>query len=88
MSLYVDNGALLRLKRFMHEFDRVQRASFRAPKGKVFVALLIGVEDEKGGEPLDIKAAMHALGWSLAPDLTPEEREGAEKLLAERLVSK
>ena len=38
-------------------------ASFTAPKGKVFVAVLLGVESKDGSNPIDLDAAMGRLGW-------------------------
>jgi hypothetical protein len=38
--------------------------SFRAPRGKQFVCLFLGVEDKKdAGQKLDTLAVMDAMGW-------------------------
>jgi len=67
-------GDVIRLRSFE---DRLWRESKDTPglvsrrhkvreKGKVFVAVLLGVEDEIGGEPLDVMEAMGHLGWQQA----------------------
>lgn len=39
-------------------------ASFKPPKGKQFVCVLLGVEDKKDdGQKLDLLAAMDRMGW-------------------------
>lgn len=42
------------------------RVGFRAPKDKVFVAVLLGLESRDGTEPLDPFAAIETLGWKRA----------------------
>jgi hypothetical protein len=49
--------------------------SFKAPKGKRFVFLLLGVAD-KDATNFDADAALNALGWHFTPDadqLSPQE---------------
>lgn len=41
---------------------------FKAPDGKQFMLLLLGVEDIKKGERLDFEAVLNELGWVRQPD--------------------
>lgn len=47
------------------------KGSIKAPKGKVFVALLLGVEDKAAGVTLDPTTVLNAMGWFFQPD--PDE---------------
>ena len=42
-------------------------AGYKAGKGKVFVAVLLGVEDKDGSNPVDPEALMQAMGWQRIP---------------------
>ena len=44
--------------------------SFKAPKGKVFVAVLLGVEPKDGSAPLDLDGVLDRMGWMKKPEAT------------------
>lgn len=37
--------------------------NFKAPKDKVFVAVMLGVEPKDGSAPMDLDSAMNKMGW-------------------------
>ena len=39
--------------------------TYRKPKGKNYVFLLLGVENDNGTDPLDCEKRMNELGWFL-----------------------
>jgi hypothetical protein len=57
------DGDLLRLANFTNHVSPSLQVSFKAGKGRVFVAVLLGVEKKDQSEPLDVEAAMRRLGW-------------------------
>lgn len=55
---------------------RLVRTDWSAPQGKVFVAVVLGVEDADGADPLPVVAMLRALvinGVPVVPDTTPIE---------------
>ena len=57
-------GQLVRLTTFKHNASPAFRVGFKAPKGKVFVLALLGMEDKDGTKPLNIEDAMEMMGWT------------------------
>jgi hypothetical protein len=43
--------------------------SYKKPKGKRYVFMLLGLENDDGTEPLDCEKRLHDMGW--------QKREGA-----------
>ena len=61
-------GDVLRLTSLNNQFvpgkkEGLVSVSYKAPKGRVFVAVLLGEEAKDGSAPLDLDAAMERLGW-------------------------
>jgi len=57
-------GDVVRLTHFVHHEPTLQ-TTWKAPKGKVFLAVLIGVENKDGSEPADPVERLKLLGWEL-----------------------
>ena len=55
-------GDVVRLTHFVHHEPSLQ-TTWKAPKGKVFLAVLIGVENKDGSEPANPLDLMKELGW-------------------------
>ena len=60
-------GDVVRLTHFMH-YEPSLQTHWKAPKGKVFLAVLIGVENKDGSDPVDPLDLMEQLGWKLDND--------------------
>ena len=56
-------GTLLRLRNFSYYSESGCRLDYTAPKGKVFVAVLLGVEEKDGSEKLDHLEVFKQLGY-------------------------
>jgi hypothetical protein len=60
----MEPGAVIRLTHFQHHHRAAQiSATYKAPKGKVFVALVLGVEEKDGSQEFDPNRALESLGW-------------------------
>lgn len=62
----INKGQVLRLRNFRHYGigPKPPQLAFTADKGKVFVVMLLGVEDlNEGGVELDCEEALNELGW-------------------------
>ena len=46
---------------------RINRFTFKAPKGSRFVLLVLGMQADKN-PPIDLKEALESLGWRLASE--------------------
>ena len=57
-------GDVVRLTHFMHHEPGLQ-THWKAPKDRVFLAVLIGVENKDGSEPANPLDLMNNLGWEL-----------------------
>ena len=55
-------GDVVRLTHFVH-YEPSLQSTWKAPKGKVFLAVLIGVENKDGSEPANPLDLMGDLGW-------------------------
>lgn len=76
--LDLENGDVIRLTSLRNNFAGPMNekgkqvgllsVSYSAPKGKVFVAVLLGIENKDGTSPLDLEAAMGRLGWVRADE--------------------
>ena len=63
----MNNGDVIRLTHFQ-DYRPSLITNWKAPKDKVFLAVLIGVENKDGNDPLDPMKALQDLGWRLATD--------------------
>jgi hypothetical protein len=59
----VGTGSVVTPTNFTHHTPNLQ-LSFKAPKGKKFVMLLLGVQDKDDQQPLDVIDVMKRLGWT------------------------
>lgn len=57
-------GDVIRLTHFVHYNPNVQM-TYKAPKGKVFLAVLIGAENKDGSDPADPLELLKLLGWEM-----------------------
>ena len=57
-------GDVIRLTHFVHYNPNMQM-TYKAPKGKVFLAVLIGVENKDGSDPADPLELLKLLGWEM-----------------------
>ena len=55
-------GDVVRLTHFVHHEPDLQ-STWKAPSSKVFLAVLIGVENKDGSEPANPLDLMKELGW-------------------------
>jgi len=65
----MNQGDVVRTAYFNESRADGVRLGWKPPKDKVFVLVLLGVEDKvitDESEPLNADAAMHEMGWTLA----------------------
>lgn len=55
-------GDIVRMTSFTHHEPNMS-VSFKAPKGKVAVFILLGEENKDGTDPMDCMNVMHEMGW-------------------------
>ena len=55
-------GDVVRLTHFVHHEPNM-RSTWKAPKDKVYLAVLIGVENKDGSNPANPLDLMKELGW-------------------------
>jgi hypothetical protein len=55
-------GAVITMRSFVHDMPHAQ-FTFRAAKGKVYVFMLMGVQNKDGSHELDVMQVMDDLGW-------------------------
>lgn len=58
-------GDVIRLTYFRHYDSPAAQFDYRAPKDKVFLAVLIGVENKDGSDPADPLELLKLLGWEM-----------------------
>lgn len=64
MTAIIDIGDVVRLTHFEHHANPDARFTFRIQdKKKLYVMVLLGVENRDGTEPLDTKQVFRDLGW-------------------------
>ncbi len=62
-------GDVIRLTSLTQQFiidkdtKAILSANFKAPKGKVFVGILLGVENRDGSEPLNVTEVLKTFGF-------------------------
>ena len=73
-------GDVIRLTHFVHHNPNMQM-TYKAPKGKVFLAVLIGVENKDGSDPADPLDLLKLLGWEMQgePEGNREDTPWTEK---------
>jgi hypothetical protein len=55
-------GGVVNLASLTHHLPDMQMG-FKAPKGEVFVCVLLGTADKKDPDAFDVTAALRRLGW-------------------------
>ena len=65
-------GDVIRLTHFMH-YETDAQFTYKAPKDKVFLAVLLGVENKDGTDPADPLKLLELLGWQRPTEELPDE---------------
>lgn len=63
----MQHGDILYMPSLKHTAPRMQ-ASFKAPNGKTFVLLLLGVTDKQDPDAFDANQALRDMGWRFEED--------------------
>jgi len=62
-------GDMLRLRNFSYYSEDGSRFDYTAPKSKVFIAVLLGVEEKDGTDRLDHVEVLGKLGYIANPEI-------------------
>lgn len=63
----MQHGDILYMPSLKHTTPRMQ-ASFKAPNGKTFILLLLGVADKNSPDDFDANQALRDMGWRFEED--------------------